>query len=228
VLRTCFAYARESGFSAMILLYEDGMREPDEIPGLLSPILGGKSDAAVASWLAENHVKAAKGRRVSPRGTVDSRVGMIALSAGAVTALDTGNLRSTLESGVLALLASSGLRVAEVPIITEAKEGAGESSNPLVGVYNFGVRFIARIFYTHPLVLFGLSGILLIGIAVFLWSRSITIEALLMSLTFGSTFASGILLVLGILLCISGLILNLIRTLEKAKETKRSEGANCR
>jgi hypothetical protein len=105
----------------------------------------------------------------------------------------------------------------EVPVSAKEQGTAGAGSNPLVTVYNLGSRFISRIFYTRPLVLFGISGILLVGAAVFLWSRSTTLESLLMSLTLGSSLASGILLVLGILLFMSGLILNSIRTIEKAK-----------
>ena len=55
-IQSCFRYAKENNFDAMVILDGDGQHNADEIPHVLEPILDGTADISVGSrFLEEKH-----------------------------------------------------------------------------------------------------------------------------------------------------------------------------
>jgi glycosyltransferase involved in cell wall biosynthesis len=52
-LRSAFLRARELGADVVVMLDADGQHDPEEIPGLIEPILRGEADMVVGSRYAE-------------------------------------------------------------------------------------------------------------------------------------------------------------------------------
>lgn len=222
-LWSCFKYAHENDFDAMIILDSDGQHDPDEIPTVFAPILNGSADVSIGSRFLNENIKIPFYRKVGINVITsltnqvtgketkisDSQSGFRAYSKKAIDGMkikDTG-----MGASVEILLESNkmGLHIIEVPISIKYDEDSS-TQNPVkhgMSVIGSIVRYVE---FEHPLLIFGLSGfiLLLISLLVGMWSYYSYLES--HYLPFGPTLVALFSLISGLLLGITGLILHAV------------------
>jgi len=221
-LRSAFLRAMELGPDVVVMLDADGQHDPDDIPRLVEPVVGGKADMVVGSRYVEGSVvDAPLYRRLGLRvvnflsgksgnsGVGDSQSGFRAFSARALEILlECESEGYGVETEQLMLAQKNGLRVVEVPVAV--RYGGLENTSkkhPLAhGVELVGV-VLRLVVEDRPLLFLGVPGFLLTVIGVFtglyfLWYFNMTryFSLPLALITFGA-------LVLGFLLIVTSFIL---------------------
>jgi glycosyltransferase involved in cell wall biosynthesis len=229
---TCVAYARQHEFTAMVILNDDMLNDPDKVPGIVDPVISGKADLVIGSWLTEKGGPYPLRRRFGQtlRGlflrttpavsSIDSRSSICALSKKAIIALAPVSLEQESEPEVITFLAAKGFTMLEVPIIAPEEVPVSRPRDPIAAVRGTAARGIERVFYARPLLLFGVTGVLFTLAGLYLNHRNFTLESLQRVLSIGSNLTSGVLLILGLLLIVCGLILNSIGFLRKKMQAE--------
>lgn len=221
-IQSCFQYAKDKGFDAMVILDSDGQHDPEDIPRVLGPILNGEGDISIGSRFLDPNTKVPLYRKVgigviteitngvsSGMTISDSQSGFRAYSRKAIEGLmprDT-NMGASVE---LLLDANKlNMRIVEVPVSIRYDEESS-TQNPVkhgLSVIGSIVRYVE---YNHPLLVFLGSGfvLFLIGMITAMWSYYSYLNS--HYLPFGPTVIAALTGVSGILLGITGLILHAV------------------
>jgi glycosyltransferase involved in cell wall biosynthesis len=222
------AYALFEGLNAarilrpeiVVLLDADGQNNPDEIPALIVPIINGNADLVIGSRFLGKASEIPAYRKIGQKtlnyatnlqseydGT-DSQSGFRALSRKAMDHLNFSSEGYNIESDMISHFMHKGLVIAEVPISVRYDVPNKHKKHPLAHGYDVIANIIGEIGYRRPLMFFGSLGILCIlaGATAGFWA--ITFYYLNNMLPFGPTIAAVLFVILGMLLLISGLILN--------------------
>ena len=176
-LATLFQAARESNADIMLTLDADGQHDPSFIPQLVAPIANKTADIVIGSRFLGgsdvprvrkfglkiiNDVTSAAGYK----DVTDSQSGFRAYGREAIDSLmpvETGMSAST---EILLKAKANSLKVAEVPVVIKY-EGSSSSEGQLRhGTFVF-INTIKYISIEHPLVLFGIPGLILLGIGFY-------------------------------------------------------------
>lgn len=222
-IQTCFRYAKDNGFDAMVILDSDGQHDPADIPVVLEPIVRGDADVSIGSRFLRSNEKVPFYRRVgigvitrmtngvSENGLTikDSQSGFRAYSRSAIGKLmpKDNNMGASVE--LLLDATKLRLKIVEVPITIQYHE-EGSTQNPVrhgLSVIGSIVRYVE---FDHPLLVFWGLGFFLfvIGLITGMWSYYSYLES--HYLPFGPTVIAAITGVSGILLGITGLILHAV------------------
>jgi glycosyltransferase involved in cell wall biosynthesis len=147
-IRSAFQIARSISPEAVVLLDGDGQHDPQEIPLLLEPVLGGKADMVVGSrFLRGNHIP--RYRRLgltvltlttnigSGISITDTQSGFRSFSARAIEGMGLREQGFAVESEMQFRAGRLKLRVVEVPIGANYDDRAKRS--PVI--HGFGVLF---------------------------------------------------------------------------------------
>ncbi|RXE56526.1 hypothetical protein ABH15_06395 [Methanoculleus taiwanensis] len=220
-VKTAIRYAREHPFDLLVLLDGDGQHKPEEIPALAKPILYGEADLVIGSrFLDGNNGSVPIYRRfgqtiltlltnaASVQKTTDSQSGFRALNRTAMESLTVESDGYSIESDMISHLAEKGIRILETPITAIYDVPHKHKKNPFSHGYDIVAAIFGEIGYKRPMLLFGLTGAILLCASLFLGSYAFTIFSDSGVMPFGFTVAFGILLILGMLLIVAGLILN--------------------
>lgn len=220
-VKTAIRYAREHPFDLLVLLDGDGQHKPEEIPALAKPILYGEADLVIGSrFLDGNNGSVPIYRRfgqtiltlltnaASVQKTTDSQSGFRALNRTAMESLTVESDGYSIESDMISHLAEKGIRILETPITAIYDVPHKHKKNPFSHGYDIVAAIFGEIGYKRPMLLFGLTGAILLCASLFLGSYAFTISSDSGVMPFGFTVAFGILLFLGMLLIVAGLILN--------------------
>lgn len=221
-IQSCFQYAKDKGFDAMVILDSDGQHDPEDIPRVLEPILNDVADISIGSRFLDSNTKVPLYRKVGigviteitngvSSGMIisDSQSGFRAYSRKAIEGLmprDT-NMGASVE---LLLDANKlNMRIVEVPVSIRYDEESS-TQNPVkhgLSVIGSIVRYVE---YDHPLLVFLGSGfvLFLIGMITAMWSYYSYLNS--HYLPFGPTVIAALTGVSGILLGITGLILHAV------------------
>lgn len=222
------AYALFKGLDAapvfspdiVVLMDADGQNDPAEIPTLVAPIirkeaelvigsrfLGTASDIPAYRKIGQKTLNYATNMHSEYAGT-DSQSGFRALSKRALNHFDFASEGYNIESDMISHFMQKGLVIVEVPVSVRYDVPNKHKKNPLTHGYDVIANIIGEIGYRRPLMFFGILGILCIlaGTTAGFWA--ISFYYLNNMLPFGPTIASVLFVILGMLLLISGLILN--------------------
>ncbi|WP_201786418.1 glycosyltransferase family 2 protein [Methanoculleus horonobensis] len=218
-----FARARELGYDAVVMLDGDGQHDPAEIPVVAAPVLSGEADLVIGSRFLDTRAEIPAYRRAGQRvltgftnlsvddggfATTDSQSGFRALSRRALDNLTFASEGYNIESDMIAHFASLNLRVTEVPISVTYDVPHKHKKNPLSHGFGVLARIVGLIGYKRPLLFFGIPGgaTALFGIVLEIYTFS---ELYRINQFHYVIFTLGITaLILGLLLTVSGLILN--------------------
>ncbi len=208
-IRTAFDYVKKRGISALVLLDGDGQHDAAAIPSLLKPVLEGKSDIVVGSRFLSDRSNIPAYRKmgqhlltlVTNLGSrvrlTDSQSGFRAFSRKAINAMSFFENGLSIESEMQFAISKSGLKVAEVPIKVPYFDKAKRSP---VG---HGISVLSRVLVLfslrQPLLLFGLPGLVLLGVGLAIGARVLATYSSTQSLAVGNALIT-------ILLCLAGLL----------------------
>ncbi len=215
-----FERAKELGCGVVVTLDGDGQHNPDEIPQVINPVVEDGTDLVVGSRFLNRSGKIPSyrilGQKILTFATnlssgikiTDSQCGFRALSRKALENLDFESDGYSIESDMISHLSSKGFTIKEVPISAIYDVPNKHKKNPFAHGFSVLGNLIGIISYRRPLLSFGIPGFMfaLLGLVFGLWAFSDYYAT--KQMPFGPSIASALFLILGLLLVVSGLILN--------------------
>jgi len=222
-LKSCFHYAKENGYDAMVILDSDGQHDPDQIPAVFRPVIDQSADISIGSRFLDSDVDVPRYRKVgigvitkltntaSGNGLAikDSQSGFRAYSKRAIEAIEI--FENDMGASVEILLQANkhGLKIAEVPISINYDEDSS-SQNPV----GHGLRVVGSIVrymeFEHPLLVFGVTGFIMVCVSSILGAWSYYNYDQSGFLPFGPTILALLFMISGMLMGITGLILHAV------------------
>ena len=214
--------ARDLGCTAAISIDGDGQHTTTDIPRVVQPVLDGKADLVIGSRFLVKGNGVPAHRRAgqmaldifttigSGHKCTDSQSGFRAFSLKALDNLDFSSSGYSIESDMIAHFASRGLVIVEVPITVRYGMPHMHKKNAFTHGYEVLSRLIGIIGYRRPLPTFGVPGFILFIIGFVASSFAFAEYYLTTKFPFTLSMMGGICLILGLLLIITGLILNAI------------------
>lgn len=228
-----------NGGDIVVCLDADGQHDPDDIPKVVGPILSGNADMVIGSRFLDAHAKELIpayrrfGQSVLTLATntgssikiTDSQSGFRAFRKEVLDGFDYSKAEGmAIESSMARDAAKRGLRIVEVPIV--AKYEGLETSTLKPGSHGMSVlaAILKSIRSEHPLLYFGVSGLVMTLMGVTLGLYSIEQYISVKALPFGPSLLAVMLTALGILFVLVGLILNAISELVSGGRGNSSTG----
>lgn len=220
-LNTGFCVARALQPAAIVILDGDGQHFPEEMPGVLAPILSGEADIVVGSRYLSGGCRVPRLRAWGHRAVnlvtdllsgvqvTDSQSGFRAFSPRAVEAIRFSASGFAVESEMQFLARDHGLRVVEVPITADYAERPKRSvMNHGLMVLNGVLRLVGQY---RPLLFFGAPGLamLLLGAGFGLYTVGFVHRS--QALTAEYAVVAVLLAVIGCLSLFTGILLHSIR-----------------
>lgn len=223
-INTFLQYARSTNHNEFAVLDADGQHVPEDLPAVLEPIRQGEADVVIGSRYLEEDTgsETPRYRRVGQRvldvlalgssGTklTDTQSGFRAFSPAAIDSLTLRADGMGVETEMIGAAADNDLTITEVPIDVRYEGVDGQTFDPVrhgVGVAVFTLQLIRD---RHPLLFFGVPGILLTGIGIALGLNAVTIYQQTSEFALGWVLLSILLTIVGVLGMFCGLILNRI------------------
>ena len=224
-LRSCFEYARESEFEALVILDGDGQHRPEMIPQVVAPVDEGKADVSIGSRFLDGH-KAGPvpgyrkfGIRVITKLTnlgtrrsgkiTDAQSGFRAYSRAAIAAIDPLEADMGASAEILWEADRKGLRIVEVPITVDYQT-AGSTRGPVqhgLSVIGSMIRYVET---KHALLVFGVPGLIvfLVGLGLGFYVLDSYNRTGIPAL--GLAMVTVLVTVVGLLLAFTGLIMHAV------------------
>lgn len=212
--------ARESGCTAAVMLDADGQHDPSEIRAVAELVSIGKADLVIGSRFLEDNRNIPSYRQVGQKTldlftnlgakskVTDSQSGFRALSCQALDNLDFKSDGYNVESDMIAHFSAMGLPIKEVPITVNYEVPHKHKMNPIshgVGVFTRVINLIA---YQRPLLMFGFTGIIFVITGLLAASSAFSEYHATTRFPFLLSMGSMLLLFMGMLMVITGLLLN--------------------
>lgn len=176
-VRTIFAEAQSKEIGALVLLDGDGQHIADDIPEVVEPVLDGACDVSIGSrYLDGEKTETPLYRRFGQKvldllttgssGTslTDTQSGFRAFSPNAVEKMSIRTDGIGVESEMIDSATTKGFDIEEVPIDVKYEEVDGQTYNPLHHGLSVVVFLLQLIRDKHPMVFFGLPGLILLGV----------------------------------------------------------------
>jgi len=222
-LNTGFKVARDYQTDAVVILDADGQHQPEELCGVVAPILAGEADMVIGSRYLEDTSEVPSHRiwghwvfnlitRLgSGMTSSDSQSGYRAFSPRALSATDFSSAGFSVESEMQFIAKEHDLRLTEVSIIIQypdkpKRNVLGHGLSVLNGV----LRLIGQY---RPLLFFGVPGMFLLLVG-FVWGwRVVDLYQRFGNLAVGYAMISVLLVIMGSLGLTTGIILHSMRGL---------------
>jgi len=216
-IKSILAEAKKRNPDILVLLDADAQHEPKEIPTLIKPISEG-FDLVIGSRAAQDD-KTPRYRRIgrkvllhsarlaSKANISDSESGFRALSPKAINDLELKANGFAVESEMITLAADKNLKITEVPI-SNIYTKDGSTLNPIRHGIDVLSRVIGMISQRRPLLVFGLTGGILLVIGLVFGFRVLGIASTTGHLATGSAILTTLFIIAGILSIFTGIILN--------------------
>jgi len=148
-VQTGFKYAIARDYDAVVQIDADGQHDPASAPALLAPVLAGRADVAIGSrFMGEARYPIPPLRRagmwafgriasfVTRQPITDPTSGFQALDRGVVAFFANNHYPSDYpDADTIILLALSGYRVEEVPVVMEARSAGTSMHSDLKAAY---------------------------------------------------------------------------------------------
>jgi glycosyltransferase involved in cell wall biosynthesis len=177
-IRTGLAAAQKLDPRAVVLMDADGQHRVEDVVDLVRPIVEDEADVAVGSRFVDDRTQVPRMRKVAQHGLTwlsnvgsgvkltDSQSGMRAFGPRALDSLLLSSTSMAAASEMQFLASDARLRVCEVPI--EIRYFGEVKRNPIgqgLDVLNGIIRLVSL---RRPLLFFGLPGLLLVMVGVYL------------------------------------------------------------
>lgn len=224
-----------NGSEVVVCLDSDGQHDPNDIPKIVEPIADGRADMVIGSRFLDAHSRdlIPAYRRIgqgvltiatnmgSAVKITDSQSGYRAFRRDILRSFDYAETGMGVESEMVRSAARRGLKIEEVPI-TARYEGL-DTSTLKPGNHGMTVlgSVIREIRSEHPLLYFGLGGLIMTIAGVVFGLYSIEQYISVKALPFGPSLLAVMLTALGILFVLVGLILNAISMMMTDNHGKR-------
>jgi len=224
-----------NGSSVVVCLDADGQHDPDDIPKVVQPIIDGKADMVIGSrFLDENARELIPAHRRlgqtvltyatnlgNKKKITDSQSGYRAFKKDILREFEYTEAGMGIESEMARGAVNMGLRIEEVPI--SARYDGLKTSTMTPGSHGMSVlsSILKEVRTDHPLLYFGVSGMVMTICGVILGLYSIEQYITVKSLPFGPSLFAVMLTVLGVLFVLVGLILNAISSMVANGHSKR-------
>jgi len=222
-------HARKTGCSIAVMLDADGQHDPSEIQRVTSLVRIGKADLVIGSRFLNKNQKI-PGYRVIGQKTLDlftnigaktqvtdSQSGFRALSIQALDNLDFKSDGYNVESEMITHFAKLGLPIMEVPITVNYDIPNKHKTNPVSHGVGVLTRLITIIAYQRPMLLFGVLGLIFIIIGFVLGFLAFIEHTTLTNFPVAVSILSTMFFSTGILMMISGLLLNTLLIIMKQR-----------
>jgi glycosyltransferase involved in cell wall biosynthesis len=216
-VQTILADAKKKNPDVLVLLDADSQHNPNEIPILIKPITEG-FDLVIGSREAQRY-KTPRYRRIgkdvilrstrlaSKINISDSECGFRAFSRKAISELELKASGMAVSSETIIRAAEKNLRITEVPI-SNIYTMDGSTLNPIRHGIDVLSRIIVMISQRRPLLVFGLTGGILLVIGLVFGFRVLDIASTTGHLATGSAILTTLFIIAGILSIFTGIILN--------------------
>jgi glycosyltransferase involved in cell wall biosynthesis len=224
-VQTMFNWARTNHVDILVTLDADGQHRPDEIPKVLSPVVEGRADICIGSRFLEQASEMPKYRRwgagviggvvrsVSGLTVKDTESGFRAYGGKALSVLRPSEMGMGAEAGLLLQASEKGLAITEVPISVAYKGLARERTrNPAYHAMDVLASVFKYVSIRHPLLFYGLPGLVALGIGLYLGLRAFETYSLYREFPTNLGMAALGLSLVGIILFAIGIILFTIIT----------------
>jgi len=180
-LATLFEKAREENADIMVIVDGDGQHNPDDIPRLIEPIIGGEADIVIGSrFLGEGVGQVPRYRRagikiitkITDKATynelTDAQSGFRAYNKKAIISIKPSEMGMGASAEILIKAHKLGLKVKEIPVkISYGKDVS--THNPIYHGIDVVLSIVKHLSIRHPLLFYGVPGFILIMIALVFW-----------------------------------------------------------
>lgn len=227
-----------NGSDIVVCLDSDGQHSPDDIPRIVEPIAEGRADMVIGSRFLDGHSKSLipayrrLGQGVLTFATnmgnevkiTDSQSGYRAFRKGILKTFNYAEPGMGIESEMVRSAVRQGYKIEEVAIT--AKYDGLDTSTLKPGNHGMTVlgSVIREIRSEHPLLYFGVSGLMMTIIGVVFGLYAVQQYISFKALPFGPSLLAVMLTVLGILFILVGLILNAISQMVLDRQNQRTTG----
>lgn len=216
-----------NGSNVVVCLDADGQHDPHDIPRIVKPIVDGNADMVIGSRFLDSQGKSLipSYRRIGQSvltvvtnlgNTIkitDSQSGYRAFKKDVLEDFDYSVEGMGIESNMVRSAAKRGLAIQEIPIVV--KYDGLDTSTFRPGSHGMNVlgSVLKSIRTEHPLLYFGVGGMVMTVVGVTLGLYSIQQYIEIRALPFGPSLIAVMITTLGILFVLVGLILNAISDL---------------
>ena len=230
-LKDAFQRARELNADILVCLDADGQHNPDEIPGLVTPIKNGEADVVIGSRFLEGKNSVPKYRRIGQEvltfmtnliaktKITDSQSGFRAFSKKAIGALEFKEVGISIESQMLHSASNLTLSVKEVPISCKYDVIKGSKLNPFYHGFSVVNAMLRIVEEKRPLLFLGIPGFVLVCIGLFFGIQVISIFKETGAFAIGTAMVTLLCMMVGLLSIFTGIMLHAITGIMR-KETK--------
>ncbi len=221
--------ARKHDLDVLILLDADSQHNPDEIPRIAAPILSGEADLIIGTRVKQNY-KTRFYRRVGQsvllhsthflsreQSITDSESGFRAISRKAMFELELKEAGFAIETEMIAEAVNKGLRIAEVPI-SNIYTSDGSTLNPVTHGVGVIRRIIVMISERRPLFFFGVGGLILLVIGLFLGISVVQLVYDGEGLATGTALIAVLCFIIGMFSIFTGIILNALKDIKLGRK----------
>lgn len=190
-VRSLFMRARELGADVMVTLDADGQHDPEEIPRLVSPILGGEADVVIGSrFLGERGASGVPryrrfgiglitelSGRVVKLGIRDAQSGFRAYGRKSVFSIMPTEEGMGASVEILLKASEQNLRMMEVPIKVAYKGVEASTHNPVYHALDVMASVVKFVSIRHPLLFYGGFGAIALSIGLIFGAWALQIYA---------------------------------------------------
>jgi glycosyltransferase involved in cell wall biosynthesis len=221
-LQTILATAKNLNLEAVVVLDADGQHDPNEVEKVLEPLLNG-ADIVVGSRFIDttrNNIPSYRKVGMKVLGTAtaaagvkkvtDTQSGFRAYGKKAISTITISGTDMSAGSEILVRAQEQGLKIEEVPIHVRYDNEKTSPQNPVKHGVMVLYNIIQMISYRRPLPTFGIPGLIIFIIGFSASSSAFAEYYLTSKFPFNLSMIGGIFVIVGILLMITGLILNAI------------------
>jgi len=228
-----FRHAKNLNPSVIVMLDGDGQHDPEEIPGVIKPVLQDQADMVIGSRFQGTELHVPAWRQVGQHAltwvtnvttgvqSTDSQSGFRAFKTDVI---DTFNVRSdgfAVESEMQFWARKENLRVEETPINCLYEEKA--KRNPVT----HGIEVLNGIFSLvsemRPLFFFGTGGLIIAILGSAGWWWVIKIFSQTNELALGYALLSTLFIIVGVTALFQGVTLNTLRKIMLQMSTEMAE-----
>lgn len=229
-IQTLLDHVQGYDFDALVVFDGDGQHAPKDVPKVVEPVINGGSDLVIGSRYLEPDTETPSYRRFGQRvldtltrqttrqNLTDTQSGFRAFSPKAVESLDLRTSGMGVESEMINSATEHDLTIDERPIDVRYDGIDGQTFNPLQHGLSVALFILQLMRDRHPLLFFGLPGLLLILIGTAYGFNTVLIYQNTGVFYPWPVVVSGILTIIGILGVFCGLVLNQISIMIKRLE----------
>jgi glycosyltransferase involved in cell wall biosynthesis len=205
----------------VVMIDGDGQMDPARIPEIAAPVLDGRADMVIGSRFIGETADIPRyrvfGQKMLNRATnlgnsvkiTDSQSGYRALSRTALENLDFSSDSYNIESDMNVHFADRGLKIIEVPVSVRYDVPNGHKQKPMKHGLSVMARIISYLGYRHPLMVFGIPGIISFILGLVLCGAAFSEQIIIFNWALASQGMAGIATFgIGLFLMFAALILN--------------------